>query len=1497
MATRSSHRVGLVLAALHLLAGCTLQQEANEGPTPADPGARAIAPDTREQASRGAQTDIPMPVVAAVRGLRHRFHAEAGSIAAGSAELQVQVAEDGAFSLAPAARASAASDQATAPATMTVATSRIERSGGEPAPLASTTRVDGDGRVVIERGVTTEMLTKTEHGVQQSWRFVRPPEGDGALHLQVDISGYDYLERDEQGLRFEDPGSGLVMRYGLAYWIDAEGVTTEIAPSFDRGRIAIEVPAELVDASAYPVILDPEIGPEFPVDEGISSFTVERAPDIAYDSVTGNYFAAWYNGVRIEGIRLAADGTPLEAGPVLLHQLGSTDPLTVRVAAANGTFLVAYRRFNVTQFEQAAVLVNASTGLAGAPFRALNSGLGAIHDGDVASNGSEFMIVARRADNVLMSERISTAGVRLGAAEVLPNQGSAPEQIALGYGDGRYLMVWRRQVSGVYQVFARRLVASGIPFSEVRQLSQNTSGVHGSSPSVTWDGTKYFVAWERSGSAPGQIHGNRMESQGNGLVEAFGGYTLVFGCTAGATTCPVTHHAPSLALDPSGGARLSWRVAGTGEGYLPGIYSSRVTAAGLTGTLASLSGQQTTALETHVACGTTGCPSVWRDQRTFNFDVYTARSNLAGGAEHAPGLRLAIGVYAENSPDVAFDGTNYAVVYPMRDSANDDHVYLSRVSPAGEILDAAPILLSSPLSRIASTPRISFGGGVYFVSWSIINNVHYARVTPAGVVLDPGGVVLSALPSGQSRLDADNAFDGSGFLVVYRERTLTSPSTFGVSAARVPVSGAAGPAFNLRPFDTTVTLGGVDCVGPDCLAVYGDAAAGAAVLVSASNQVGAPVALASAGVALAPSLSASPSGYLVAWNQPNGALSDIMARRFSTAGVSGSEIAIATAAELAASTSVVFDGSKYLVAWHQESSNDRSLDVYGAGVPTNSGGTTDPGGFGIATLTLENFSSVDETLPRAAAGLDGQILVAYRRNDPNPGFANVNRVRARFVVQETPDTTPPTIDFTPENLVVEGEGPLGALVTYTTPTASDDVDGVAPVDCLPPSGNVFPFGDTVVTCTATDNAGNSAGVTFTVTVQDTTPPMCEVAASTSFECTGPSGIGGSDVAVQAHLATLEAHDLCSEVDVSHDLPATLATACGGAITTVRFSVLDASGNEASCATAITVSDTTAPSLDCPAPIAVECNTAGGVAGDDPQLTAWIADAAAVDLCNAVGIASDLPALLSRGTTAVQLTATDTCTNTSACETSVTVVDTAPAVLSALSVAAVPVPVGTHVSAGASFTAACGPHTGSFAWGDGATSAASLSEGAGTASGSHVYTAAGVYTLTLTVTDAAGNAANVESQYVVVYDPSAGFVTGGGFIQSPAGAYTSDPSLTGKAHFGFVAKYVKGANTPTGNTNFRFQAGDLDFVSTSYDWLVVAGAAARYKGVGSLDGVGGHQFMLTATDGQRPGGGGVDRFRMKITAPGGALVYDNQLGAGEDAAASQVIAGGSIQIHQ
>jgi len=163
---------------------------------------------------------------------------------------------------------------------------------------------------------------------------------------------------------------------------------------------------------------------------------------------------------------------------------------------------------------------------------------------------------------------------------------------------------------------------------------------------------------------------------------------------------------------------------------------------------------------------------------------------------------------------------------------------------------------------------------------------------------------------------------------------------------------------------------------------------------------------------------------------------------------------------------------------------------------------------------------------------------------------------------------------------------------------------------------------------------------------------------------------------------------------------------------------------------------------------------------------------------------------------------------------------------------------------------------------------------------------------MTVTDK-DNGSNVSTfEYVVVYDPNGGFVTGGGWINSPAGAYVPDSSLTGKATFGFVSKYQKGANVPVGNTEFQFKVADLNFKSTSYDWLVIAGSKAKYKGTGTINGTGEYGFMLSAIDGTP------DKFRIKIWGKETEyIVYDNMVGVADTEDPVTAIGGGSIVVHK
>lgn len=78
------------------------------------------------------------------------------------------------------------------------------------------------------------------------------------------------------------------------------------------------------------------------------------------------------------------------------------------------------------------------------------------------------------------------------------------------------------------------------------------------------------------------------------------------------------------------------------------------------------------------------------------------------------------------------------------------------------------------------------------------------------------------------------------------------------------------------------------------------------------------------------------------------------------------------------------------------------------------------------------------------------------------------------------DENPPALDL-PGTISVPATSAAGAAVEYDV-SADDDTDPAPSIACAPSSGSTFAIGDTTVTCTATDAAGNEASGSFTVHV-------------------------------------------------------------------------------------------------------------------------------------------------------------------------------------------------------------------------------------------------------------------------------------------------------------------------------------------------------------------------------------------------------------------------------
>ena len=155
---------------------------------------------------------------------------------------------------------------------------------------------------------------------------------------------------------------------------------------------------------------------------------------------------------------------------------------------------------------------------------------------------------------------------------------------------------------------------------------------------------------------------------------------------------------------------------------------------------------------------------VWDDHRSSDCDIFAARVTPAGRVLDSMGIPVAFAEKDQSGAAVAFDGTNFLVVW--EDCAGAYNVYGARVTPAGVVLDPMGFAISSRASR----PALAFDGDNFLVVWEDHRNgdrtdIYGARVSQAGVVFDSGPVVRQ---EGAKASPALARGVGSQMFLVYR---------------------------------------------------------------------------------------------------------------------------------------------------------------------------------------------------------------------------------------------------------------------------------------------------------------------------------------------------------------------------------------------------------------------------------------------------------------------------------------------------------------------------------------------------------------------------------------------------------------------------------------------------------------------------------------------------------------------------------------------------------
>ncbi len=245
---------------------------------------------------------------------------------------------------------------------------------------------------------------------------------------------------------------------------------------------------------------------------------------------------------------------------------------------------------------------------------------------------------------------------------------------------------------------------------------------------------------------------------------------------------------PALAFDGTN-FLVVWTDGRSGS-YYDDIYGARVTPAGTV--------LDTNGIAISTAADDQWSPAlvfdgtnflvVWADKRSGSYsDIYGARVTAAGVVLDPSGIAISTAAHDQWLPALSFDGTDFLVVWVDKRSGPYSDIYGARVTAAGVVLDPSGIAVSTAASY-QWDPALAFDGTNFLVVWQDSRSGSYdiygARVTAVGVVLDPSGIAISTAADEQSCPVL--AFDGTNFLAVWQDYRSGSDDIYG---ARVTLGG------------------------------------------------------------------------------------------------------------------------------------------------------------------------------------------------------------------------------------------------------------------------------------------------------------------------------------------------------------------------------------------------------------------------------------------------------------------------------------------------------------------------------------------------------------------------------------------------------------------------------------------------------------------------------------------------------------------------------------
>ena len=492
---------------------------------------------------------------------------------------------------------------------------------------------------------------------------------------------------------------------------------------------------------------------------------------------------------------------------------------------------------------------------------------------------------------------------------------------SIAFDGTNYLVVWLDRRSGSWSdIYGARVAQSGTVL-DTAGIAISTAVNGQSYPCVAFDGTNYLVVWQdnRSGIMQRDVYGARVDQSGNVLDST--GIAI--------STAPNNQWYPSVIYDGTN-FLVVWGHQHGNWPWFQDIYGARVDQAGnvLDPNGIIISMVSNCQKQPSVASDGTNYLVVWMDQRGGSYDIYGARVDQSGVVLDPVGIAISTAVNNQASPDVAFDGTNYLVVWEEEGGYD---IYCARLTTAGVVLDPAGIAISTAPDE-QEHPAVAFDGTNYLIAWKDGRNggyyqedIYASKLDQTGNVLDPDGILISTAANQQQNPSV--AFNNANYLVVWEDGR--NGFYWDIYGARVDQNGnVVDPtAIAISTATDYQHYPAVACDGTNYLVVWEDHRNGA----YESDIYGARVdqngtVLDSMGIEVTistygrfPSVTFDGSNYFVVWDTGEGCNAPIFGARIDQLGVvldpSGIAISHGTYHFHYEDPVVAFDGTNYLVVW------------------------------------------------------------------------------------------------------------------------------------------------------------------------------------------------------------------------------------------------------------------------------------------------------------------------------------------------------------------------------------------------------------------------------------------------------------------------------------------------------------------------------------------------------------------------------------------------------